>query len=267
MGQTRARAAGSYSPAARKATELLMAPLISALARHDWAGQENIPRSGGVILAANHLSYADTLAVALFSYRAGRYPVFLVKSSLFEIRVLGPFLRSVGQLPVRRGQADAALVLRDAERAVTAGECVIFYPEGTATRDPELWPMVAKTGVARLALTTGVPVIPLAHWGAQAILRYGTARPHLLPRKPVRIVAGPPCDLSAFHDKPLTAETLRAATDVIMGDITKLLAGIRGEDPPSQPYDPVARRRGRAGEESGVTQPPARSRTAESGSP
>ena len=69
-----------------------------------------------------------------------------------------------------RGRGDAGLVLKAAEQALARGCCVIVYPEGTATRDPDLWPMVGKTGAARLALTTGAPVIPIAHWGAQEIL-------------------------------------------------------------------------------------------------
>jgi 1-acyl-sn-glycerol-3-phosphate acyltransferase len=97
--------------------------------------------------------------------------------------------------------------------------------------------------VARLALTSGVPVIPLAHWGAQDILKYGSKRPHLVPRRTVHMVAGPPVDLSGFAGKPLTKETLRAATDVIMADITGLLAKIRGEQPPAAAHDPAAARR------------------------
>ena len=76
---------------------------------------------------------------------------------------------------------------------------MIVYPEGTATRDPEQWPMVAKTGVARLALATGVPVIPVAHWGAQGILPVREHETHLVPRKLVRMLAGPPVDLSEFR--------------------------------------------------------------------
>jgi hypothetical protein len=119
---------------------------------------------------------------------------------------------------------------------------VIFYPEGTASRDPEQWPMVARTGVARLALTTGAPVVPVACWGAQVILPYGDKRPKLFPRKTVQVAAGPPVNLSAFKDQPLTAQTLRGATEAIMADITKLLAGLRGEEPPAVPYDPRAKR-------------------------
>ena len=78
------------------------------------------------------------------------------------------------------------------------GACVLFYPESTVTRDPEFWPMMAKTGVARLALATGAPVIPVAHWGAQNVLPYGSFKLRVIPRKTVKILAGPPVDLSEF---------------------------------------------------------------------
>jgi 1-acyl-sn-glycerol-3-phosphate acyltransferase len=165
-----------YSPAVRRATMLTFPALIKSIMKRDWHGHEHIPRSGGVIVAANHLSYADWAAMSLFIYEAGRYPAFLIKSSAFNVKVIGPFLRAAGQFPVNRGATDAALVLNDAERGLAQGECLIFYPEGTATRDPDLWPMVAKTGVARLALATGVPVIPVAQWGTQDILPYGTKK-------------------------------------------------------------------------------------------
>ena len=90
-------------------------------------------------------------------------------------------------------------MLKVAEQALADGECVIIYPEGTATRDPDQWPMIAKTGVARLALATGVPVIPVAQWGAQDILPYGEVKPHVAPRKLVRMLAGPPVDLSEYE--------------------------------------------------------------------
>jgi 1-acyl-sn-glycerol-3-phosphate acyltransferase len=226
---------------------MILRPFIRATMKHDWQGQENIPKSGGVIVAANHLSYADVLAVALFCDQAGRYPTFLAKSSLFKIKVLGPIIAKLGQLPVYRGQADAALVLRDAEQGVRDGACVVFYPESTVTRDPQMWPMVAKTGVARLALATGAPVIPVGHWGAQYVLPYGGFRPHVIPRKTVRILAGPPVDLSEFAGLPIDTRTMRAATDKIMSDVAELVGKLRGEEPPEQPYHPaVARRKVRA---------------------
>ena len=118
---------------------------------------------------------------------------------------------------MHRGRADAGLVLKEAEKRLAEGAAVIFYPEGTATRDPELWPMVAKTGVARLALTSGAPVIPIAHWGTQDILPYGSKKVKLFPRKTVRTVAGEPVDLSEWAGKHTSAKALRAATAAIMG--------------------------------------------------
>ncbi len=100
------RTDGSYSPAWRRLTEIVLPPLINGLMKHDWHGQENIrnvPADSGLILAINHLSYADVLAMCLFSYKSGRYPVFLAKSSLFEMKGLGSVMRGTGQLPVYRG--------------------------------------------------------------------------------------------------------------------------------------------------------------------
>jgi 1-acyl-sn-glycerol-3-phosphate acyltransferase len=243
------RAERGYSPGWRLFTKIAI-PLLTGIAmKREGSGQENFPRGGGMIIAPNHLSYADWGAVAMFCYRAGHYPVFLIKSGVFDVKYIGSFLRKVGQLPVYRGRTDAALVLRDAEEGIRRGECVIVYPEGTASRDPGLWPMRARTGVARLALTTGAPVIPVAHWGAQEILPYGEKKPRLFPRKRVRIVAGPPVDLSAFAGQPLTRDVLRGATDAVMADVTKLLAGLRGEQPPAIPYDPTTHRAAEAAED------------------
>jgi 1-acyl-sn-glycerol-3-phosphate acyltransferase len=231
----------TYSRGWRLFSVMILRPLLALLMRHRWAGKENIPKAGGIILAPNHLSYADWPTVALFSYVYGhRYPVFMIKSAVFEVKVIGPLMYKFGQLPVYRGRGDAGKVLKLAEQALAQGACVIVYPEGTASRDPDLWPMVGKTGAARLALTTGAPVIPIAHWGAQDILPYGTKKLRLFPRKTVRMVAGPPVDLSAYRGQRLGASTLRAATADIMADITALLAKIRQQTPPAVPWDPDA---------------------------
>jgi 1-acyl-sn-glycerol-3-phosphate acyltransferase len=228
----------TYSPGWRLFSRIILHPGLRALMRFRWSGKENIPKAGGIILAPNHMSYADWGSIALFSDGyAKRYPVFMIKSAIFEVKVIGPLMYKFGQLPVFRGRGDAGLVLKKAEQALRAGACVIVYPEGTATRDPDLWPMTGKTGAARLALTTGAPVVPIAQWGAQEILPYGSKKPHLFPRKTVRMVAGPPVDLSAYQGQRLGASTLQAATADIMADITALLAKIRQETPPAVPWD------------------------------
>src|SRR5580704_18497071 len=140
------RAYGSYSTAWRNFSKILLRPGIRMMMRLDWGGQQHVPSDGAMILAANHLSYMDIFAVSLFADSAGRYPVFLAKSSLFSIPVVGTIIGKLGQLPVYRGQADAALVLNQAEMVARNGACVIFYSEATVTRDPDKWPMAATTG-------------------------------------------------------------------------------------------------------------------------
>jgi 1-acyl-sn-glycerol-3-phosphate acyltransferase len=242
--KARRPADGSYSTAWRNVSKIVLRPAIRMMMRLDWRGQENLPADGPVIMAANHLSYMDIFAVALFADSARRYPVFLAKSSLFNIPVLGTIIGRLGQLPVYRGQTDAALVLKQAaDLAARNNACVIFYPEATVTRDPEQWPMVAKTGVARLALERDIPVVPIAHWGAQRILPYGKFVPKFMPRKTVQVTAGPPVDLSEFAGQPLTNALLRAATDKIMTEIAALVGELRGLTPPAEFYHPAVARR------------------------
>lgn len=220
---------------------LILKPLTLLFTRPRWSGLEHVPARGGVILAANHISHADPPVLADFVvFGAGRPGRFLAKSSLFKGNGLVPrVMRGAKQIPVYRQTADAAAALRDAVSALEAGECVVIYPEGTVSRDPGKWPMLAKTGVARLALLSGAPVVPVAQWGAQAILdSYRTKGLHLLPPHPVEVVAGPPVDLSAFQGQPLTGEVLRGATDAVMADLTRLVAGLRREPAPTEVFDP-----------------------------
>jgi 1-acyl-sn-glycerol-3-phosphate acyltransferase len=219
----------------------ILKPLTWAFMKRDWRGLEHVPREGGVILAANHISHADPIALADYIvYGTGRIARFLAKSTLFKGHFpVGVIMRGAGQIPVYRHTADASLALKDAVAALHRGECIAIYPEGTVSRDPQKWPMVAKTGVARLALLSGAPVVPIAQWGAEEILdSYRTKGLHLLPRTTMQIVAGPPVDLSAYAGQDLTADVLRGATDEVMKAITRLLEGIRGETAPTQVHDP-----------------------------
>ena len=112
---------------------------------------------------------------------------------------------------------------------------MVIYPEGTLTRDKNLWPMSAKNGVARIALTTGAPVIPAAQWGPQEVLAPYTKFPRLFPRKTMHVYAGPPVNLDDLRSQPMTSTVLKEATDRIMRDITALLEEIRGEKAPAHP--------------------------------
>jgi 1-acyl-sn-glycerol-3-phosphate acyltransferase len=224
------------SAAYRFARAVLRPPLMAMTVR-DWQGQQYLPRDGGCVVAANHLSYFDPMAMAHFVNDGGRAPRFLAKAEIFGIPLVGSVVASAGQIPVERATRDAAAAFEHAVRAVAAGECVVIYPEGTLTRDKALWPMSGKTGAARVALTTGCPVIPVAQWGPQDVLSpYGKA-PRLFPRKTMHVHAGPPVDLDDLRDEAMTADNLRIATDRIIDAITGLLATIRGEHPPEQRFD------------------------------
>ncbi|MFI0419363.1 lysophospholipid acyltransferase family protein [Spongiactinospora sp. 9N601] len=216
---------------------VLLKPAMLLLTKRDWRGGENMPRTGGVIIAANHLSWTDPMLLGHFLYEHGRWPVYLAKSGLFSVPVLGKIIAWLRTIPVYRGSSEAARSLSAAERGIEGGASVIFYPEGTCTRDPGLWPMSGKTGVARLALATGAPVIPVAHWGAQELLPYGSKRLRLFPRKTFHLKAGPPVDLSRYAGRATDGAALRDATADIIAAITAQLADIRGEEPPPAPFD------------------------------
>jgi 1-acyl-sn-glycerol-3-phosphate acyltransferase len=215
-----------------------MKPLLRLTTIRDWQGQDRIPQTGGFILAANHVSYVDPLTLGVYVLEAGRIPKYLAKSSLFERPLIKHVFIGAKQIPVYRGTADASKALSAAVEAVNAGDCLLIYPEGSATRDPDCWPMKARTGVARLALMTGAPVIPVAQWGPQKLWRYKAKLPRPFPPKRVQILAGWPVDLSAFAGKPMTAEVLREVTDLIMARITDLLVELRGGEPPAVAFDP-----------------------------
>ncbi|MFF2524714.1 lysophospholipid acyltransferase family protein [Streptomyces liangshanensis] len=228
----------------RLAAVIAKPPLI-VLFKRDWQGTEHIPAEGGFITAVNHNSYLDPLSYGHFQYNTGRVPRFLAKAGLFKGSFVGMMLRGTGQIPVYRESTNALNAFRAAVHAIEQGECVVFYPEGTLTRDPDLWPMAGKSGAARVALLTKAPVIPVAQWGSHlALPPYAKERPvRLFPRKTLRVLAGPPVDLSRFEGQEATPEVLREATEVIMAAITELLAELRGEPVPAELYDP---RRARA---------------------
>jgi 1-acyl-sn-glycerol-3-phosphate acyltransferase len=138
--------------------------------RSRFEGLQHIPAEGGVLLVANHVSHLDPIFSGLVVDRAGRVPRFMAKHSLWRVPLLRNALRGSQQIPVYRNTSDAQRSLRDGVAALDGGKAVIIYPEGTITRDPEGWPMQARTGAARLALSARVPVVPVVHWGTREVL-------------------------------------------------------------------------------------------------
>lgn len=221
----------------RLAVVLLRRPLL-VLTRRDWRGVEHLPAHGGVVVVTNHISHFDPLPFALYLYENGRIPRFLGKAAIFEVPFVGTVLRGAGQIPVLRESADASKAFSAAVDAVRRGECVAIYPEATITRDEGLWPMVGKTGAARVALATGAPVVPVAQWGAHNVLAPYSKRFRFFPLKTMHMLAGPPVDLSAYMGRPVNAELLREVTEKIMVAITELLEALRGEQAPAVRFDP-----------------------------
>lgn len=218
--------------------EVVLIPLNRAATRQQWHGRENIPRAGGVLVVANHISYIDPVTFGYFVNSTGRVPKFLAKAELFDHRYLGRLLDGAEQIPVHRGGESAASSVKAASEAVRRGACVVVYPEATITRDPGLWPMVGKTGAARIALETGAPVIPCAQWGAHRILPPYARKPELLPRKTIHARAGRAVDLADLRGLEPTPAVLADATDRIMAAITAELETIRGERAPVERFDP-----------------------------
>jgi 1-acyl-sn-glycerol-3-phosphate acyltransferase len=206
--------------------------------RHDWRGAENLPATGGFVVCSNHISDSDPVALAHFLYDNGHPPYFLAKAALFKAPLVGRVIRGAGQIPVFRDGPEAVRAFAPAVEAVRQGKCVAIYPEATVSRDPDLWPMTGKTGAARVALETGAPLIPVAQWGAQALLPYHSFVPRLFPRKTMQVLAGPPLELDDLRGRSIDVTVLREATARIMAAITGLLTELRvRETPPALPFD------------------------------
>ena len=186
-------------------------------------GQENVPRKGSAIIAFNHIAYLDPLAIGYVIDRIGRRPRFLGKAEVFQDKRVGWLIKGAGQIPVQRGSADAPRALEHAEAAVRRGEIVVIFPEGTITTNPDLSPMDAKTGLARLALATGAPVLPAAVWGTANVWTRGCTK-NWRPGQDICVRFGNSMDVSG--DPGSRADWKRVGAEV-MDEIRALVASLR----------------------------------------
>ena len=203
-------------------------------------GLDNIPKTGAGLVASNHLSYLDGLAVAYGVHRAGRRPRFLAKSGLFNVPVIGAAMKGLGQIPVNRGTRDAPQSLDHAAAALASGEIVVVFPEGTSSTAPDLAMGRPKTGTARLALATHMDVIPCATWGGQWIWTKHLGL-HLRPRQEVWVRFGPPISLAEFEGREMDRDAWREVSDKVMSGIAGLLEGLK-EAKPWTPQAPTRKK-------------------------
>jgi 1-acyl-sn-glycerol-3-phosphate acyltransferase len=207
----------------------IMRPLLNLIAKKVWIGIENIPKSDGAIIVANHTSYLDGLFLAHMLYDFGRPPRFLVKSALFHTPIIGRIFRGADQIEVIRNSERAHLAIDAAVSKLAQGKIVGIFPEGTLTLDPNHWPQAGKTGAARLAATTGVPIIPVAIWGGHKIIPTYKKAFYPIPRKKIYVVCGPKISLENQSFDPENKAQMEKLTEIIMKEITILLEKLRAE--------------------------------------
>ena len=188
---------------------------------------DRIPATGPAIIACNHISYLDPLTNGDALVRTGRRPRFLAKEDLFQIPIVGRALRGAGQIPVSRGSRDRSSLDR-AVAALGRGEVIVVYPEGTVTKREDGLPMEAKTGTVRLALRTGVPIIPMASWGSHAVWQK-SGKGSLKFGRPIWTRVGNVLELPVVPDGEPSA--LRELTGQVMEAITQLVLDLRDRYP------------------------------------
>jgi 1-acyl-sn-glycerol-3-phosphate acyltransferase len=198
--------------------KVLLTPILRLLYRVRVEGRDNVPRSGAVILASNHQSFIDSLFLPLC---VGRRVTFVAKAEYFESWKTAWFFRAVGMIPLKRGGGSASeRALAAAREVLLAGGVLGIYPEGTRSPDGRLYR--GHTGVARLAVQCGAPVVPVAQSGTAAVQPIGSMRPRILRKVGVKLgepmrVPGVDADGSA-----LGAKELRRVTDEVMAAIAAL---------------------------------------------
>lgn len=188
-------------------------------------GAEHLPRTGGCLLASTHTSHLDFVCLGVAARSSKRLVRFMAKRQIFDHRVVGPLMRGMHHVRVdRQAGADS---YADALTALQAGEVIGIFPEGTTSRAFEVRQL--RSGAARLALASGVPLVPATVWGAQRI--WGKSRPRDMSRRyvPISVAIGPPVPVAAGDSAALVTERLEER-------LRGLLAGVQ-ESYPARPRD------------------------------
>jgi len=156
--------------------------------RFDISGEDNVPRTGGAVMAINHVGYLDFTFAGLAARRSGRLVRFMAKKEVFDHKLSGPLMRGMKHIPVDRyGGGNESY--QAAVKALASGEIVGVFPEATISTSYELKGF--KTGAARMAMEAGVPLLPVVVWGSQRIMTKGRKK-DLTRGTPLRIVVGEP---------------------------------------------------------------------------
>jgi 1-acyl-sn-glycerol-3-phosphate acyltransferase len=199
---------------------VILGPVLKLVFRPDVQGLEHIPATGPVILASNHLSFSDSIFTPLI---VPRRVTFVAKAEYFtgaglKGRLMRMFFLGTGTIPLDRSGGPAAQAALDTQlRVLGAGDVAGIYPEGTRSPDGRLYR--GKTGVARLALRSGAPVVPVAHLNTDEIQPTG----RLIPRvRRVRMRIGTPLDFSRYAGRLGDRQAERAVTDEIMYELMEL---------------------------------------------
>lgn len=193
--------------------------------RVEYRGLENIPATGGVIVAVNHTSYVDFLESGLAVKRTGRWPRYMVKAELRKVRIMAFIIKHCGAIGVDREHG--AESYHEAEAALERGEVILLYPEATISRSFELKEL--KSGAARMSIEADVPIVPMAVWGTQRIWSKGTQRRIGRHRFPVVVEVGRPLHPDGDDPVALTAR-LRAAMGETLLDAQRGFPAPAGED-------------------------------------
>lgn len=225
---------------------------LNLFVHRDYRGQQNVPQRGGVLFVANHISNFDPLVLGEYLIWSGRWPRYLGKEELWHEPVVGWFAAHCGQIPIHRTPEDAQTGLQSAVDALQAGRAVTVYPEATITGDEDTWPMVPRSGAARIALASRAPVVPIGQIGANEVIRGKQVHfPRLLPRKTMHFLTGEPVDLSDLYDAFLphiepdtdpaavqrSHEAIVEAGWRMVDAITALVEQVRDEQAPADRFD------------------------------